>query len=129
MSNDPRPARHQASPRIAVLLGEVAQLYDDAGGRVGARQGFLGIFAIRNVRKMLRQRSAITGRVFRANDEPALLALRYRGDAREHARHRITQRSATPCRRQKTARIRRAAVRYAGSMPRELDGLAAGKRS
>jgi hypothetical protein len=44
-----------------VPLGEVAQLYDDARARleVGARvRGFLGIFAIRNVRKMLRQRSA-----------------------------------------------------------------------
>jgi hypothetical protein len=40
-------------------VNEVAQLYEDARARleVGARiRGFLGIFAIRNVRKMLRQR-------------------------------------------------------------------------
>ena len=40
---------------------EVARLYEDARAEleVGARiSGFLGIFAIRNVRKMLRQRSA-----------------------------------------------------------------------
>jgi len=43
-----------------VPLNEVARLYEDARARleVGARiKGFLGIFAIRNVRKMLRQRS------------------------------------------------------------------------
>jgi uncharacterized membrane protein len=42
-----------------VPVNEVAQLYEDARARleVGARiRGFLGIFAIRNVRKMLRQR-------------------------------------------------------------------------
>lgn len=41
-------------------LNEVVRLYEDARARleVGARiKGFLGIFAIRNVRKMLRQRS------------------------------------------------------------------------
>jgi hypothetical protein len=43
-----------------VPLNEVVRLYEDARARleVGARiKGFLGIFAIRNVRKMLRQRS------------------------------------------------------------------------
>jgi hypothetical protein len=43
-----------------VPVNEVAQLYEDARARleVGARiRGFLGIFAIRNVRKMLRRRS------------------------------------------------------------------------
>ena len=43
-----------------VPVSEVAQLYDNAHAEleVGARiKSFLGIFAIRNVRKMLRQRS------------------------------------------------------------------------
>ena len=43
-----------------VPVDEVAQLYEDARAKleVGARiRSFLGIFAIRNVRKMLRQRS------------------------------------------------------------------------
>ena len=42
-----------------VPVDEVAQLYDEARAEleVGARiKGFLGIFAIRNVRKLLRQR-------------------------------------------------------------------------
>ena len=42
-----------------VPVDEVARLYDDARAEleVGARiKGFLGIFAIRNVRKLLRQR-------------------------------------------------------------------------
>jgi len=44
-----------------VPVGEVARLYDDARAEleVGARiKGFLGIFALRNVRRMLRQRGA-----------------------------------------------------------------------
>jgi hypothetical protein len=44
-----------------VPVNEVAQLYEDARAEleVGARiRGFLGIFALRNVRKMLRQRGA-----------------------------------------------------------------------
>jgi hypothetical protein len=43
-----------------VPVSEVAQLYQDARAKleVGARvRTFLGIFAIRNVRKLLRQRS------------------------------------------------------------------------
>ena len=42
-----------------VPINEVARLYDDARAKleVGARiRSFLGIFAFRNVRKMLRQR-------------------------------------------------------------------------
>ena len=42
-------------------VDEVALLYEDARAQLeaGARiKGFLGIFAIRNVRKMLRQRGA-----------------------------------------------------------------------
>jgi Protein of unknown function (DUF3562) len=44
-----------------VPVNEVAQLYEDARAEleIGARiRSFLGIFAIRNVRKMLRQRSS-----------------------------------------------------------------------
>jgi hypothetical protein len=43
-----------------VPVSEVTQLYEDARAKleVGARvRTFLGIFAIRNVRKLLRQRS------------------------------------------------------------------------
>jgi uncharacterized protein DUF3562 len=43
-----------------VPINEVAQLYEEARAKleVGARiRSFLGIFAFRNVRKMLRQRS------------------------------------------------------------------------
>lgn len=42
-----------------VPVGEVSRLYEDARARlaVGARiRGYLGIFALRNVRKMLRER-------------------------------------------------------------------------
>jgi len=42
-----------------VPVGEVSRLYEDARARlaVGARiKGYLGIFALRNVRKMLRER-------------------------------------------------------------------------
>jgi hypothetical protein len=45
-----------------VPVDQVAQLYEDARAQleVGARiRGFLGIFAIRNVRKMLRQRKRL----------------------------------------------------------------------
>ena len=43
-----------------VPVDEVAQLYDEGAGRARGRRarikGFLGIFAIRKVRKLLRQR-------------------------------------------------------------------------
>jgi hypothetical protein len=61
MSHGPHDQR--AIERLAresqVPVNEVARLYEDARARlaVGARiKGFLGIFALRNVRQMLRQR-------------------------------------------------------------------------
>ena len=58
------PSHHQRAIEFLaqesqVPVSEVAQLYEDARGEleVGARiTSFLGIFALRNVRKMLRQR-------------------------------------------------------------------------
>jgi hypothetical protein len=50
-----------------VPVDEVAKLFEDARAQleVGARiRGFLGIFAIRNVRKMLRQRKQFPASVF-----------------------------------------------------------------
>ena len=58
------PSNHQRAIEFLaqesqVSANEVAQLYENARAEleVGARiRGFLGIFALRNVRKMLRQR-------------------------------------------------------------------------
>lgn len=60
-----KESRHQRAIEFLaqesqVPVNEVAQLYENARAKleVGARiRSFLGIFAIRNVRKMLRQRS------------------------------------------------------------------------
>jgi Protein of unknown function (DUF3562) len=66
-----RSHEQRAIERLAresrVAVNEVAQLYEDARTKleVGARiKGFLGIFAIRNVRKMLRQRKQFQASVF-----------------------------------------------------------------
>jgi hypothetical protein len=60
-----KSAHRQALERLAresqVPVDEVARLYDDARAELeaGARiRGFLGIFALRNVRKLLRRRGA-----------------------------------------------------------------------
>jgi hypothetical protein len=59
-----RSHHQRALERLAresqVPVGEVAQLYDDARAQleVGARiRAFLGIFALRNVRKTLREKA------------------------------------------------------------------------
>jgi hypothetical protein len=66
MYADPSKGSHQQraidflAKESQVPVSEVAQLYEDARAEleVGARiRSFLGIFAIRNVRKTLRQRS------------------------------------------------------------------------
>ena len=57
-SHDQR-AIERLARQSQVPVDEVAQLYDDARAELeaGARiRGFLGIFAIRNVRRVLRQR-------------------------------------------------------------------------